>query len=234
MKKKQKSTEGEKDGQADDMDEEIPSSEDEPEPESLAEEESGPKKKKRKFNDYKKEINEKFQQFIPYRDSTIQKWNDKTQLAFGKVKKGGAPQIPTLKQISHILSDKERLIKRTQTKRTQYAVIGKGAEETGEIDEEIFDDDDFYHQMLRELIDRKTHNINDPVQLSRQWLELQKLRTKLKRVVDTDASKGRKIRYDVHPKLVNFMAPKDTSTMSDTAVKELMNSLFGVNVSIRE
>ena len=51
----------------------------------------------------------------------------------------------------------------------------------------------------------------------RQWLEIQKLRSKVKRKVDTKASKGRKVRYDVHPKLVNFVAPCDTSTWSDEA-----------------
>ena len=34
-------------------------------------------------------------------------------------------------------------------------------------DEEIYDDDDFYHQMLRELIEKKTTDVNDPVALSR-------------------------------------------------------------------
>jgi len=34
-------------------------------------------------------------------------------------------------------------------------------------DEEVFDDDDFYHQLLRELIEKKTSDVNDPVALSR-------------------------------------------------------------------
>jgi protein AATF/BFR2 len=34
-------------------------------------------------------------------------------------------------------------------------------------DAEIFDDSDFYHQQLRELIERKTTDINDPIALSR-------------------------------------------------------------------
>ena len=34
----------------------------------------------------------------------------------------------------------------------------------------------------------------DPIAMGRQWLELQKLRTKVKKTVDTKASKGRKIR----------------------------------------
>merc|ERR1712228_722563 len=78
---------------------------------------------------------------------------------------------------------------------------------TAQTDSEIFDDDDFYHQLLRDLIARKTLNSTDQSQLTRQWLEVQKLRTKLKKKVDTKASKGRKVRYDIHAKLVNFMAP---------------------------
>jgi protein AATF/BFR2 len=36
-----------------------------------------------------------------------------------------------------------------------------------DIDMEIFDDDDFYHQLLRELIEKKTSDVSDPVALSR-------------------------------------------------------------------
>ena len=35
---------------------------------------------------------------------------------------------------------------------------------------------------------------SDPTTMGRQWLELQKLRSKAKKKVDTKASKGRKIR----------------------------------------
>ena len=60
---------------------------------------------------------------------------------------------------------------------------------------ELFDDDDFYHQLLREIIERKSTQTTDPVALSRHWLEMQKYKSKTKKkVVDTKASKGRKIR----------------------------------------
>ena len=35
------------------------------------------------------------------------------------------------------------------------------------IDVEIFDDSDFYHQQLRELIEKKSTDTNDPVAISR-------------------------------------------------------------------
>ena len=52
-------------------------------------------------------------------------------------------------------------------------------------------------QLLRELIERKmdTSEGGDPVAMGRQWLQLQKLRAKAKKDVDTRASKGRKIRW---------------------------------------
>ena len=51
-------------------------------------------------------------------------------------------------------------------------------------------------QLLRELIERKMSYTegSDPTAMGRQWLELQKLRSKAKKKVDTKASKGRKIR----------------------------------------
>jgi protein AATF/BFR2 len=92
---------------------------------------------------------------------------------------------------------------------------------------EIYDDTDYYHQLLRELIERKSSDVTDPVQLGRKWLELQKLRSKMKRKIDTRATKGRKIRYVVHSKLVNYMAPVSQSLFSEEAKTELFNSLFG-------
>ena len=93
--------------------------------------------------------------------------------------------------------------------------------------DEIFDDDDFYHQLLRELIERKTSGVTDPVALGQQWLQLQKIRAKAKKKVDTKASKGRKTRYDIHAKLVNFMAPTyPKSNLSEEAKTELFASLF--------
>lgn len=122
-------------------------------------------------------------------------------------------------------------MKRTQLKRGQYKICGKiesNKEEEAvligskdrhlkDYDVEIFDDQDFYNQLLRELIDRKTNNVSDPIELSRRAIELQKLRTKNKKKVDTKASKGRKIKFDIHKPLVNFMAPIFRTTMSQEA-----------------
>jgi len=215
------------------------------------------KKRKRKKTfantNFADTIGNRFQSLIPFRNDTIEKWNTKTEVASGKFKNKGSNfssfQVSALKQINQVLSDRERLIKRTQLKRSQYVSVGESSEngeskkrkrddsnveaigkpskaEQTDYNEEIFDDDDFYHQLLREVIERKASNVEDSTDLSTRWLELQKLRGKNKRKVDTKSSKGRKIRYAVHNKLVNFMAPYDASPMAEGAYKELLNSLF--------
>ncbi|XP_063002613.1 protein AATF [Elgaria multicarinata webbii] len=238
--------------------EEIPSSHDD----GTDEEEGGkarkrppprPPKRKLEMEDYPAFAAKRFADFRAYRNSTLQNWHDKTKLASGKAGKGfGAFERSILTQIDHILMDKERLLRRTRTKRSAYKVLGKvqrAAETLSEVlpgqtealppapsnahlkdlDEEIFDDDDFYHQLLRELIERKTSSLdpNDQVAMGRQWLAIQKLRSKIRKKVDKKASKGRKIRYHVHSKLVCFMAPIDHCTMNDDARTELYRSLFG-------
>ncbi|XP_041338788.1 protein AATF [Pyrgilauda ruficollis] len=232
---------------------EILSSSDEEPVEKAQEKRRSLPKRKLKFEEYPEFIAKRYRDFRSYRNSTLQKWHDKTKLATGKMGKGfGALERSVLAQIEHVLLDRERLLRRTQTRRSLYTVLGKQEQQPApapqpgpdssevlppsdsnrhlkDIDEEIFDDDDFYHQLLRELIERKTTALdpNDQVAMGRQWLAIQKLRSKIKKKVDRKASKGRRIRYHVHSKLVSFMAPIDLCTMNDDARTELYRSLFG-------
>ncbi|XP_072266506.1 protein AATF [Pyxicephalus adspersus] len=213
----------------------------------------GAPKRKLNISDYPDFMSKRFADFRSYRNTTLQKWHDKTKLS-GKISKGLGSDRSILVQIEQIMMDKERLLRRTQTKRSLYRILGKSESDSSvpehvpnetmnyeiegksnaqvkELDEEIFDDDDFYHQLLRELIERKTSSVdpNDQVAMGRQWLAIQKLRSKIKKKVDTKASKGRKVRYHVHSKLVSFMAPIGHSTMNDearTSVGQKMKDIF--------
>ncbi|KAG7228943.1 hypothetical protein INR49_008721, partial [Caranx melampygus] len=145
----------------------------------------------------------------PYRDTILQKWHDRTRLNMGKSCRGfGAFDRNILTQVEQGEEVEPHLKANTHLK---------------DVDKDIFDDDDFYHQLLRELIERKTSatDPNDQVAMGRQWLAIQKLRSKVKKKVDTKASKGRKVRFHIHSKLANFMAPIDHSSMSDEARSEL-------------
>lgn len=246
---KAKSTESDEEIPSDTEDEEIPS--DTEEDEVAEEKKSKPKvpssTKKRKLEDYENEISKCHKAFKTFRDSTIQKWNEKTRVATAANLKN-APTNTILQQISYILSDRNKLIRRTQLKRSEYNIVGykhqpkdqedkvengdinpvtRDRREADEYIPEIFDDNDFYHQLLRELIECKSADISDPVQLSRQWIALQQMRSKMKRKVDTKATKGRKIKYVVHNQLVNYMAPEKCTSWTDEATNELYSSLFG-------
>lgn len=229
------------------------SSEDDELVEEKKKQRKAPPKRKLEMENYPSFMAKRFADFTVYRNRTLQKWHDKTKLASGKLGKGfGAFERSILTQIDHILMDKERLLRRTQTKRSVYRILGKpepAPEPVAEsllgepeippqvpanahlkdLDEEIFDDDDFYHQLLRELIERKTSSLdpNDQVAMGRQWLAIQKLRSKIRKKVDRKASKGRKLRFHVLSKLLSFMAPIDHTAMNDDARTELYRSLFG-------
>eukprot|EP00245_Coleochaete_scutata_P008643 TRINITY_DN2680_c0_g1_i1.p2 TRINITY_DN2680_c0_g1~~TRINITY_DN2680_c0_g1_i1.p2 ORF type:complete len:134 (-),score=34.55 TRINITY_DN2680_c0_g1_i1:269-640(-) len=94
-------------------------------------------------------------------------------------------------------------------------------QEEEDVDPETFDDTEFYQQLLREFLDAADPNALGGMNA------LRKLRNKKRKVVDRRASKGRKIRYTVHPQLVNFMAPVPRE-LPPVATK-LLATLFGQN-----
>ncbi|CAF2628094.1 unnamed protein product [Rotaria sp. Silwood2] len=183
------------------------------------------------------QLSETYERFVPERDAVIQKWFERTR-GFTKQNKSNLVEQSPLVQIKEIMSLPDRLIKRTQTSRIDYDLIcppsspnhpETSADLTTKLNPELFDDGDFYHQLLREYIERKTSSITDPEQISKHWSQLRKLRTKLKKNLDTKASKDRKIRYNIHKKLINYMAPIDRCSFTDEAKTDLFSSLFGTN-----
>lgn len=190
-------------------------------------------KRKWKLDGYDNILAKRFKAFVPYRNSVIQQWDDKTRLITGSIsqKSFNAFSQPALTQINQILQDKQRLIQRTQLKRSIYRILGKHeANETNLQqsekkceavdrhsgrnehlschDSEIFDDDDFYRLLLKDVIETKSVGM-DP-DILRTHMEIQKNRRKMKKKVDTKASKGRKIRCDPHAKMMNFLACVNT------------------------
>ncbi|XP_057655825.1 protein AATF [Diorhabda carinulata] len=213
-------------------DEEIPSDSDEDENED--EIKNSTPSKKRKLSDFERDLKEKNDTFKNYRDHVIKKWHEKIRITSTN---NDTNVLPIISHIEHVLTNKDKLIRKTQLRRTTYKIVGENIENDTDknnlegsvaiYNKEIFDDDDFYHQLLRELIEFKSADLTDPVQLSRRWMQLQSLRNKMKRKIDTKATKGRKIRYDVHKKLVHFVSPIVDNLWSDEAKMELFSSLFG-------
>ena len=80
------------------------------------------------------------------------------------------------------------MVDRTRVYRGKEERIGSSSSQTAEHDPEVFDDADFYQQLLRDVIDARNGGSG-----SQDWIQAQRERKK-KKVVDTKASKGRKIR----------------------------------------
>jgi len=174
----------------------------------------------RKVSAIEEELSDKT--FVNYRNSVLRKWHDKIKVGT-KAKNMETQDI--IQKIENSMINKNELVTKTKTFRGGFSIVGSSVE-NGDVVPEIYEDSDFYHNLLRELIEYKT-NLSDDLNLGQKIKELQSLRNKMKKKVDTRASKGRKIRYVVHNKMINFMAPVDKSDWTDEARTELYNSLFG-------
>ncbi|KAK3673881.1 rRNA-processing protein bfr2 [Recurvomyces mirabilis] len=168
------------------------------------------------------------------RNATLQKWSTKTsegQASSTSKLTASAPQTTVLDVIQQHTADMPRLVARAQTPRSCAPI--QAASKTTSIDKNIYDDADFYGLLLKELLEQKsadsataTSNIDFSFQMRRE--------AKTKKNVDTKASKGRKLRFTVHEKLQNFMAPEDRRGWGDRQADELFGSLFGRRMELSE
>ncbi|KAF9786508.1 apoptosis-antagonizing transcription factor [Thelephora terrestris] len=173
--------------------------------------------------------------YHPHLVQTLSKWSNKIQSvapsvllpsnrnAFTKSSRNEPKNAVQL--ISESFSDQTswtKMVDRTRVYRGKGERIGSGFSQHGERDPEVFDDTDFYQQLLRDVIDARNGGSG-----SQDWIQAQKERKKRK-VVDTKASKGRKIRYEVQAKLQNFMVPIPvTNGWHEEQIDELFSSLLG-------
>jgi protein AATF/BFR2 len=118
-------------------------------------------------------------------------------------------------------------------------VTGEEREEREEA--ETYQDDEFFHALLKELMMSGTAAARsgeamlltgpeDPIAMSQAYLRIRRLRSRQQRKeVDRRASKGRKLRFQAHEKLAVFMAPLETQypQRSSTRTDELFKSLLG-------
>ncbi|KAF8582751.1 TRAUB-domain-containing protein [Ramaria rubella] len=174
--------------------------------------------------------------------STLQKWSAKVQavapsalLPSSRVsfKTGPAHLKSAAELVEDALRDQGKAVKRTWGKIESGARIGGSTLEgiNDEGDEEAFDDRDFYQAMLRDVIESKGGK--DGVDAASLYANSKKQKTK--KLVDTKASKGRKLRYEPHEKLQNFMVPMPVrGAWHDEQIDELFASLLGKGFEDRD
>ena len=184
--------------------------------------------------------------FLPTRRTTLAKWSSKVHLATALPTRSKLTNAPSQQPLTAVLDEQlsstntERLMKRTRVPRSCAPIQ---AQSNITEDASIYDDADFYTLLLRELVEQRmadsTHTTNGSSNLASLSAALPsaaaaRREAKVKKRVDTKASKGRKLRYTVHEKLQNFMAPEDRGTWGERQVDELFGSLLGRRVVLGE
>ena len=177
-------------------------------------------------------IDSVYQRFAAFRDVSIDRWHRKAQVQVGKMSAGGgaggggemrAFNQSVSAQVASAMRIPDRLVRKSQPpahlapKRLGEPEGTEKAAPTGDrtedIDaddleaaaraearvEEIYDDADFYEQVLKEFLESAGAAAGLAAAASKP--------AKRRKVVDRRASKGRKLRYHVQQKLVNFCAP---------------------------
>jgi protein AATF/BFR2 len=178
----------------------------------------------------------------PHRKSTLEKWSAKTRPTQIIAPRNRLNNTEIQQSLTSVLegqmADTTRLIAKTQQPRSCAPALREPSEK-------IYDDADFYGLLLKELLEQRSADINTSISLPLFDTEngnnsgvmtsyrLAK-EAKTKKVVDTRASKGRKLRYTVHEKLQNFMAPEDRGTWGERQADELFGSLLGKRMELQE
>ncbi|KAH7479819.1 hypothetical protein PRIC1_008628 [Phytophthora ramorum] len=180
------------------------------------------KKRKRTCDDLWQEINANNRTILPQYNEILNTYTRKTDLAAGgknsQAKKFKAVNQDILAQVESVLVDPQRV------KRKAHAPLDVPEDEATDgaqdlLDELMYDDSDFYQQLLKEFIESGGGGAGQDAMVRRTH-------RKKKKIVNRKASKGRQLRYTVHPKLENFMFP-EPYPKPEMDVDELFRSLFG-------
>ncbi len=172
-------------------------------------------------------------QAVQSRRKILDKWSSKVQrpTAAATRKLIATPSQSLVSNLDDQLLSADRLIKRTRTPRSCAP-----AQAAKKIDEDagIYDDADFYQLLLKELVDQRATDASAPGSSvpTVRWAAIKEAKTR--RHVDRKASKGRKLRFNVHEKLQNFTAPEDRTTWEPDAVDRFCGTLFGQTLELRE
>ncbi|THG11525.1 hypothetical protein TEA_017508 [Camellia sinensis var. sinensis] len=179
------------------------------------------------------QISEMHSRIAHFRNKSIDKWQRKSQVTTGAAafkSKLHAFNQNISEQVAAYMRDPSRVIKGMQQSRSTVAIFGivpdaqsntKEQDTKVDGDPELLDDSEFYQQLLKEFFETF-----DPASSESTFYALKRMQTKKRKIVDRRASKSRKIRYNIHEKIVNFMAPQPMQV--PPMAPKLFENLFGL------
>ena len=180
----------------------------------------------------------------PFRDAAFDRWHAKTTLAASAAAGGQLRALnqPLSAQVAAALRDGNKARRRCAALRSTVpprlcepaaaaaaaAAAVSAAEAAAVVDApdderdlEIYEDGEFYAQLLRELMEAGNDGGGGAVVAAAPRA------AKHRKEVDRRASKGRKLRYSVMPKLVNFCATPLTPPELPPMAEQLLARLWG-------
>ncbi|KAJ5281765.1 Protein bfr2 [Penicillium angulare] len=177
---------------------------------------------------------------LAHRRSTLDKWSSKVRgnssslpNARGKLLGPSGQQTITAVLDAHVATE----LGDRSSKRARQST---GAN-SSDAPQPIYDDTIFYQSLLRDLVEQRMSSSDamtggmDTLHQLPSRLPIHPVtgmrNDKVKRDIDTRASKGRKMRFNVHEKLQNFMAPEDRGVWTTGAREEFFASLLGRTAS---
>lgn len=165
----------------------------------------------------------------PFARDSLKKWHSKVTLTADLKAKKSLKMLnqDPFGQVEIAMQDEDRLVRRTRIHRdTQKRRIGSKSQQENPEFTDIFDDNDFYQVLLKDWT--SNHGTLSGSASSVTAVALKNVKKQHREGVDQRASKGRKLRYDVHTKLVNYMVPiMERGAWSDSKIDELYASLLG-------
>ncbi|CAL4950825.1 unnamed protein product [Urochloa decumbens] len=182
-------------------------------------------------NDEWSEVQRLQTRMATFRNTEIDKWQRKIQVTTGAASLKGklhAFNQNISDQVAGYMRDPSRMINRMYLTKSAVGVFGEDAGEPEAVEEgrivegdpELIDDSEFYQQLLKEFLESCDKGASESALYA-----IRKQQVKKRKLVDRRASKSRKIRYHVHEKITNFMAPVPMA-VPPTAPK-LFENLFG-------
>ncbi|KAF4979552.1 hypothetical protein FZEAL_4256 [Fusarium zealandicum] len=174
------------------------------------------------------------QRSVKFREDRLEKWSRKVQsinvTTGGSLGSRNKTLISALKE--QLTNPDNRLAKRSRVPRScAPAQAAKGVSQ----DSDIYDDADFYQVLLKELVDQRTVDGVDSSAGAVPTVMLTAAKeVKTRKNVDRKASKGRKMRFTVHEKVQNFMAPEDRRVWEQEAIDRFFGTLFGRKMHLNE
>ncbi|POR37277.1 Protein BFR2 [Tolypocladium paradoxum] len=170
---------------------------------------------------------------VKFREDRLEKWSRKVQSVNVTAPGGLGQRNKTLISVlqEQLGNPDSRLVKRTRVPRS--CAPAQAAKKLTE-DESVYDDADFYQLLLKELVDQRTVETSAQTSAVPTVMLTAAAEAKTRKQVDRKASKGRKMRFTVHEKLQNFMAPEDRRSWEPEAIDRFFGTLFGRKMELNE